>query len=98
MEQAGLWDRTALLISADHGWRTRIWRGTPDWTPADEAASRQDTSAVPFLLKLPGQASGVVYDKPFNTVVTRRIITDILGGELTTPGLIPQLIELADHR
>jgi hypothetical protein len=40
----------------------------------------------------------VVYDKPFNTVVTRRIITDILGGELTTPGLIPQLIELADHR
>jgi hypothetical protein len=98
MEQAGLWDRTALLISADHGWRTRIWRDTPDWTPADEAASRQDTSAVPFLLKLPGQASGVVYDKPFNTVVTRRIITDILDGKLTTLGSIPQLIDLADHR
>jgi len=53
IEQAGLWDRTALLVSADHGWRTSLWRGTPEWTADEEVASRQDTSGVPFLLKLP---------------------------------------------
>jgi hypothetical protein len=28
LEQSGLWDRTAVLVSADHGWRTRLWRET----------------------------------------------------------------------
>lgn len=93
MEQAGLWDRTAVLVSADHGWRTSMWRGSPEWTAEEEAASRTNTSGVPFLLKLPGQTSGAAYSKPFNTVVTRQIIADILGGRLTDPAKIPDWIE-----
>lgn len=93
MEQAGLWDQTALLVSADHGWRTNLWRGGPEWTAEEEAASHGDTSSVPFLLKLPGQTSGVSYRKPFNTVVTRKIITEILGGQLIDPAMIPDAIE-----
>ena len=93
MEQAGLWDRTAVLVSADHGWRTHTWRGNPEWTPEEEAASHQDTSRVPFLLKLPEQTSRVVYSKPFNTIVTRQLITGILSGELTDPSVLPGLIE-----
>ena len=92
MEQAGLWDQTALLVSADHGWRTNLWRGGPEWTAEEEAASHGNTSNVPFLLKLPGQTSGVKYTKPFNTVVTRKIITDILDRQLTDPARIADAI------
>src|SRR6185437_1658136 len=78
MEQAGVWDRTAVLISADHGWRTYLWRGSPEWTAEEEAASHDDTSGVPFLLKLPGQTTGAIYTKPLDTIITRRLLTEIL--------------------
>jgi Sulfatase len=89
MEQAGLWNQTAVLVSADHGWRTYLWRGDPEWTVDEEAASHQDTLDVPFLLKLPGQNSGVEYDGTLPTIVTRRLIVDILRGDLTDPRTIP---------
>lgn len=98
MEEAGLWDRTAVLVSADHGWRTRLWRGTAVWTPEDEAASHQETMGVPFLLKLPGQTSGLVYEKRFNTVVTRGLITGILKGQLADAAAVEQSIEGAAPR
>lgn len=93
MEQAGLWNRSAVLVSADHGWRTYLWRGGPEWTAEEEAASHRDTSGVPFILKLPGQTSGIVYNKTFGAVITRRIITDILAGRLTDPGMIARTVE-----
>jgi hypothetical protein len=82
MEQAGVWDRTAIIVSADHGWRTNIWRGSPDWTPGEEVFSALDTSGVPFLVKLPGQTSASCWDRPFDTIVTRAVIGKILAGEL----------------
>jgi hypothetical protein len=97
MEQCGLWDRTAVLVSADHGWRTHLWRGDAEWTAEEEAASHQDTSAVPFLLKLPGQTSGVVYGKRFNTIVTRQLIMGILSCQLKDPSALPGFIERHAH-
>jgi len=93
MEQAAVWDRTAVLISADHGWRTYLWRGSPEWTAEEEAASHDDTSGVPFLLKLPGQTTGAIYTKPLDTIVTRRLLTEILSGGLADPAAIPTSIE-----
>jgi hypothetical protein len=92
IEQSGLGDRTAVLVSADHGWRTPLWRGDPEWTSDEETVSHQDTSGVPFILKLPGETSGVVYTKPFNTLITRQLITAILKGELTDPVALPGFI------
>ena len=97
MEQCGLWDRTAVLVSADHGWRTHLWRGDAEWTRDEEAASHQDTSGVPFLLKLPEQTSGVVYGNRFNTIVTHQLIVGILSGRLTDPGALPGFIEGHAH-
>jgi hypothetical protein len=92
IEEAGLWDRSAVLVSADHGWRSSFWRSSPGWTAAEEAASHGDTSTVPFLLKLPGQTSGAVYHQPLPTIVTRRLITEILSRRLTDPAAITAAI------
>ena len=93
MEQAGVWERSAVLVSADHGWRTNVWRGGPDWNASEEAASGEDTSGVPFLLKLPGRQTGLAYDKRFDTLVTQSLILDILRGTLRDAAAIPGLIE-----
>jgi len=95
LDRAGLTAYTAILVSSDHGWRTAVWRGNPEWTPEDEAASHQDTSASPFLLKLPQQTSMFVYDTPFDTVVTRRLIIAILNGRLAVHSAIPNEIAIA---
>ena len=92
IEEAGLWNQSAVLVSADHGWRTPFWRNSPGWTAAEEAASHSDTATVPLLLKLPGQTSGAFYDKPLATIVTRRLIVDILSGRLADPAAIPAAI------
>ncbi len=92
MEEAGLWKNTAVLVSSDHGWRTQLWRSGAEWTAEEEAASHQDTSEVPFLLKLPGETAGVTYGKPFNTVVTRKLITSILEGRLTDAAAVSGLL------
>jgi hypothetical protein len=47
---------------------------------------------VPFLLKLPGQTSGAVYHQPLPTIVTRRLINEILNRRLTDPAAIPAAI------
>ncbi|HEY2017243.1 MAG TPA: sulfatase-like hydrolase/transferase [Bryobacteraceae bacterium] len=88
IEAAGLWDRTALLVSSDHGWRRYLWRGGPDWTAEEEILSRGETMGVPFLLRLPHEKAGVSCDRRFDTVVSRRLITAILDGSLTDPSRI----------
>ena len=93
IEEAGLWPGTAIIVSSDHGWRADGWRGGPGWTAEDEAISHQGTMGIPFLLRLPGQATGLLYPKRFNTVLSRRIITAILEGRLTDPARISEVIE-----
>jgi hypothetical protein len=50
------------------------------------------------LLKLGGQHSGVFYDKEFNTVATRRVITAILSGELKSQEQVARVIEETAER
>ena len=69
-----------------------LWRGDAEWTADEEAASHQDTSRVPFILKLPAQTSGVVYTERFDTLITRQLITAILKGELTDAVELPGFI------
>ena len=72
MERAGVWDRSVLLISADHPFRSsRELDGKSDWR-------------VPFLLRIPGpQAAGVISTE-FNTIVTANLICAILRGQVPT--------------
>jgi hypothetical protein len=84
MQAAGLWDSTTVIVTSDHFNRDgTLFHGTID-------------RRVPFMIKMPGQTTGEVFDRQLNTIVTRRLITYILGGRLSTPG---QVVEwLAGNR
>ena len=98
IEKAGLGGRTAILVSADHGLRAYLWRGTTLWTREDEGVSHQDVMGVPFLVKFPGQKPGVCYTKPFNAILTRRLITGILKGDITDSTAVISAIEAPGSR
>ncbi len=60
-----------------------MWHDQHEWNQEDETVSSLNSIHVPFLLKLPGQVSGVLYRERFNTVVSSRIVMAILAGKLT---------------
>ena len=40
---------------------------------------------IPFMLKLAGQTTGVEFDTKFNTVLTRKLLMELLRGNLAKP-------------
>jgi hypothetical protein len=70
MLDAGVWDRTAIIITADHGNR--------DWQGADSAT----IGAVPFLVKLPYQRRGRDISCTLDAIVLRRLIEGLLRGQV----------------
>lgn len=92
MEQSAVWDRTAVIVSADHGWRVSLWRGTAGWTSEDEALASTGAAGVPFIVKLPGRSEQLTYDQPFDTVVTREILMSILLERVTTTAQVLEII------
>lgn len=75
MERAGLWDHSAIIITSDHSLR-QVMMVHPDPVPL-----------VPFMVKMPGQRQGVVFDTPFTTPIIRPLISAILRGEITATNL-----------
>jgi hypothetical protein len=70
MEKSGQWDKTWLILSADHSWRdSRLYDGQRDLR-------------VPFLLKAPGQSKSIKLSSQMNTVLTQDLILAILRGEI----------------
>jgi hypothetical protein len=92
MEETRVWDDTSILVSSDHSWRPSMWRDEREWNQEDETASPSNSVKIPFLLKLPGQTTPVRYQDRFNTVLSSRIVTAILAGELRASDEIVQLI------
>jgi hypothetical protein len=82
MEQAGVWDASTVIFSADHPYRHRI-----------SLDGRAVTRSVPYLVKMAGPHKQLCYDAPFSTLVTKNLILAILSGELSRPGEIPHWID-----
>ena len=81
MESEGLWDQTTILISSDHWWRSsHEFDGITD-------------HRVPFLLKLAGQTESIVFETPFNTLLSHDLILSILQNDLSTPEEIYDWLE-----
>ena len=85
IEQAGLSDRTALLLTADHGLRPGAWIGRMGWTgELDRMTGRQPPSTVPFILKLPGQDRAVEVERSFSNVAAGDLALAVLEGKVAT--------------
>lgn len=81
LEGTSKWDSSIVLVSSDHWWRT-----------AEMVNGKRD-HRIPFMLKLAGQKAGMVYDKPFNTILTRELLLQLLRGSLTSPSDVAAWID-----
>ncbi len=73
LENAGLWERTTVLVTSDHSLRY------------DAVLNPHTAAQVPFLLKLAGQQEGVSYERPTSTLAAHDLTLALLRGELDTP-------------
>jgi hypothetical protein len=96
MEQAGIWDRTTVIVSSDHWWRSDYWRSRVFWSRADDALAAKVDHRVPFMIKLARQKTNVTYNSQFNTVLTRDLIREIMTGKVADPGQLASWFDL--HR
>jgi Sulfatase len=76
---------TAVVLSSDHPYRTRLWGNVGVVSPeARKYLGTAPRTWIPFFLKLPGQRSGLVYNKPFNAVLSRELVEQVIGGKIRT--------------
>lgn len=72
METQGVWERSAVVLTGDHGWRNPVsFNGIVD-------------HRVPFLLKLPEQREPATFDRPFNAIAIHELTLALLRGEVHT--------------
>lgn len=90
MEKVGLWDNTTIIISSDHHWRLSLYKKN-GWGDLDDLIAKDESFAImknientkiPFFVKLRNQKESVIYEKPFNTVITHDLILAIMKGEV----------------
>jgi hypothetical protein len=95
LEDMGLYDDAMILVTSDHG--TSYYWGTDETSP-DELARIQaaGTLYVPWILKLPGQLTGKIFDQPMQTIDIVPTMGDLLGidipwsvGGLAATGHVP---------
>jgi hypothetical protein len=71
METAGQWDKSWVILSADHSWRqSKFYDGVRDYR-------------VPFLVKSTEADQSMTCSNQFNTVLTHDLTLAILRGEVT---------------
>src|SRR5208282_720498 len=71
MELSGQWNKTWIILSADHSWRnSRVYDGQRDFR-------------VPFLVKPPGANAPMTYEQQFNSTLTHDLILAILHSGVT---------------
>lgn len=86
LEQAGLWDQTAVLVTADHGLRPGAWIGHLGWTQElDQLTGREVPVRVPFILKLPGHAPPASVETSFSNSLAAGLGLAVLSGAVSTP-------------
>lgn len=75
LKDVGLYDRSLIVITADHGVSFR----PDDFRRPLTKTNFQDIMPVPLLIKSPGQGQGVISDRNVETVDILPTIADILG-------------------
>lgn len=87
VHRAGLADRTAIIVSSDHGWRPEIWSHTADWSEDEQRlAGAISKERIPFVVHLPWSLppKGVMVGSRWNSVHTGEIVERILAGAMNS--------------
>lgn len=92
LEREGIYDKTLLILVADHG--IAFERGAPKRMPQPQTVG--ELAAVPFFVKKPFQKHGRVSDAPVEIVDVAPTIADVLGLPKEWPGLEGRSV--FDHR
>jgi arylsulfatase A-like enzyme len=77
MEARGTWDRTTILLSADHPFRV------------SQAIDGKSSQRIPFLLHFPGQTKSEPFDRTFNSIISSRLVLSILESRVSD---VPQAL------
>lgn len=86
LEKAGLWESTTLMITSDHALRPWMWHNRYNWGAAFERLIGPGSSrTVPFILKLPRQHEGAVYEPSVSNLTVTQLSLAALSGEVATP-------------
>jgi arylsulfatase A-like enzyme len=81
LEKAGMWDTSTILLTGDHPLRA-LTVEQPGRHPALRGLKQHHQ--VPYLLRMPGETQGVVYNTPVNTIVTKDLLIAIMNGQVAT--------------
>jgi len=73
MEEAGIWEKTTLFVTADHGWRM-----------SDFYDGKRD-HRIPFILRLAGQREALTWDRPFDVLASKDLLLAIMEGRIRDP-------------
>lgn len=101
LEQSGDWDRSTILVSADHPYRPQLWLTGATAGDLSSAALAEMVQAthrkwqpyIPFFLKLPGQKTGIEYHREFNSVLSANLLLAALKGDIRTPSQAIQWLD-----
>ncbi len=81
LDQTGLFERSLIVVTADHGVSFRPGDYRRNLTETNFA----DVMPVPLLVKRPGQTAGAIDDRNVETIDVLPTLADVLGLELPWP-------------
>jgi hypothetical protein len=87
MEAAGVWEQTAVILTADHNFRVQLWQDRYGPLPSElqTATGGESYPLVPFLVKLAGENHPITYDAPFSGLLLRDLALNLLQRKLKSP-------------
>lgn len=83
VRKAGLEDKTALILTSDHWWRTAPWSLSGKGAP------------VPLIICVGGSGQEIKWEKPLLTTCLRAVAEGILSGRLRDNAAVAR--ELSEH-
>lgn len=94
LEKSGLWDKTALILTADTGnVGSQVGIG-----PRDYAKWGYDKkNRVPLIIRLPKQTHRVDLDRRVSIQTLREVVQKIMSGKLTRPEQIAETMKYVDY-
>lgn len=101
LRREGEWDRSTVLVSADHPYRPDYWLRGLNVAVLSKAALSEMARAthmkwqpyIPFFLKMPGQKTGIEYHREFNSVLSADLLLAALQSKIRTPAQAVQWLD-----